>query len=96
MKEYKVVCTVDTINAKGETTHVETSSPILSGSNRMHEVTTDIERAKRLLGMAQRKGKDYEEWTRKMAETYKDYNIVAQSNYRIVSREVTEWEEVNK
>lgn len=96
MKEYKVVCTVDTINAKGETWHIETTSPILSGSNRMHEVTTDIERAKRLLGMAQRKGKDYEEWTRKMAEAYKDTSITTQTNYRILSREVTEWQEVKR
>lgn len=96
MKEYKVVCTVDTVNAKGEARHIETTSPILSGSNRMHEVTIDIERAKRLLGEAQRKGAEYEEWTRKMAETYKDTSITTQTNYRILSREVTEWQEVDR
>lgn len=96
MKEYKVVCTVDTINAKGETRHIKTTSPILSGSNRMREVTTDIERAKMLLGKAEREGKKHEEWTRKMAETYKDTFIITQTNYRILSREVTEWQEVDR
>lgn len=53
MKEYKIVCTVDTINAKGEIKRIDTTSPILSGATRMHEVTKDIDRAKMLLGKAE-------------------------------------------
>lgn len=96
MKEYKIVCTVDTINAKGEIKRIDTTSPILSGATRMHEVTKDIDRAKMLLGKAEREGKKHEEWTRKMSEAYKDMNIIVQTNYRILSREVTEWEEVER
>ncbi len=93
MKEYKIVCTIDQFDGYGKKYHYETSSPILSGSNRMRSITTDRKEAERLLAEAERKGKEFEEWTRDMAETYKDTFVTTQSNYRIMSREVTEWVE---
>lgn len=91
MKEYKIICTIHQ-EREGKVIHRENAAPIVGGL--FNRITKDYEEAKQMLEFAKERGAQYDERTRKNHELHKDMFVTTQTNYRIFSREVTEWEEM--
>ena len=92
MKEYRIVCTRDTIYYNGMKTHQEETYPIDEGVRLYGIYETKAEAVKALA----RTKKMCEKYDAKSHENHKNYpnlyNGHVQTNFRIQSREVTKWE----
>ena len=94
MTEYRIVCDhVRTDNA-GRSWVLEARHPLGATGNTVNSIFRDKEEAEHQMEKYKEYGKAYELRSEMMAATYpKLYStIIRQINYRIQSREVTDWE----
>ena len=88
--EYRIVCDcVMTHNSDGTRTEKKAVSPWISGACIYHKIFLDLERAKERLKIVEKEAEAFDERTQAKTESWaiKYY----QSNFRIVSRKVSEW-----
>ena len=91
MKEYRIVCTLEKENFDdGIKCHYDTSVCVFDGHGQSYK-THDLAAAKRALTTYKRRCAGFDASTR--CNPTRDTIIYTQSNIRIQSREVTEWED---
>lgn len=91
MKEYRIVCTLDTISLwNGAKTHLDAASCWFNGRAQSWK-THDGEYAKKVLDFFKRECAKFDAESR--TNPTRDSIIYTQSNIRLQSREVTEWED---
>lgn len=89
MTEYRVVCTKDEHhNYNGKDFHYEASSPVVSGCARLNRVYRNKEQAEKALARAIKECPVYDA---KNNNERRDTIKTKQYNFRIQTREVTEW-----
>ena len=91
MKEYRIVCTIDTIHYNGMKTHHDEVAPLNVGGRHYETYGTKAEAVKALAQIKKTCG-EYDANSHKAHKAYPNlYNAITQSDFRIQSREVTMW-----
>ena len=94
MTEFRVMCDHVKVDKKGRSWIEQARRPIGRTGQTLTTVFKDKAEAEKCLEKWEQSGKAYEENRIEMAQRFPDLytTIIHQTNYRVQSREVTDWE----